>query len=123
MMLVEDSEILRALEVSGPGPGIELKVLRVRDKEAELLRGPEGGAVQMAFRATFDCVVVVGPHAALGQSWQTPTFSLHRPWVSRSQSVRLEWTVEASFDKDRGMTSVGAQVAPLRFLDPGPPLP
>jgi len=122
--IVEDGEILGAMQLPGPGPGIELKVVGIRDKEAELLRGPEGGAVQIVFRATFDCIVVADSQLVEARRWRPWSFSQLQPWVTGHQTVRLEWTVEGAFDEKRGVTSVPRQIAALRRLDPatGKPL-
>lgn len=124
LSIAEDAEILGAMQLPGPGPGVELKVLAVRDKEAELLRGPEGGAVQMVFRATFDCIVIVDSQVVAWSSWRHAPLQQNQPWVTAHQTVRLEWTVEAPFDDKRGITGIPRQIAPLRRLDPtsGKPL-
>lgn len=120
--IAEDAEILRAMGVSGP-LGIELMVLGVRDKEADLLRGPDSGAVQMVFRATFDCAVVLASRVAPRER-PVSHYAEHRPWTTDRRSVRLEWTVEAAFDETRGIMGVPMQIAPLRQLNPdtGDPL-
>lgn len=123
LSIAEDAEILRALRLPGPGPGIELRVVEIRDKSVDLLRGPEAGAVQMTFRATFDCIVVADYQIVQGPGWRRSEFPPHEPWATKREAVRLEWTVEAPYDKTRGVTGVPAQIAPMRRLDPATGMP